>query len=155
MQIATAAVLAIALSMAVCGQTQPPAASTPSTNGPVVVQRVGFENQTGAIPQTTIYTPSHTGLYRITIYMEETMANAANTSGSFCASLGYTNDSGVARDPFETCLFVAPSLSDNDGWTFAIRAMANTPILFSTSLGGDPPPVLPFAYSTFVTIERL
>lgn len=63
----------------------------------MVVQRVSFENQNGVVPPATIYTPSHTGPYRINIYMEEVSTNSANAGGYACAYVEYTNDSGAPR----------------------------------------------------------
>jgi len=155
MKIAIASVFAIGLSTAVCAQTQS-ATSASSTSGPVVVQRVSFENQTGPIPQTTIYTPSNNGLYRINVYMEAVTTNPSNSGiGQIKAFLEYTNDSGTTQSPVIDAVRPTPSTNNaGSGSTFVVRAIANTPMQFSTSFPHTPP-VQPYAYSAYVVIELL
>jgi hypothetical protein len=161
MRLAIASVLALASFADVCARAQEASQSSTTAKSPVIVKSISFTNQTDAVPQSTIYTPSTTGLYRVSIYSELITTNSANQGNGyaeFCEDLVYTNDSGATQERSQQlCAPLSSSLNNSDGSiTFLARVTSNTPMLFSTFLlGGQPPPVPPYSYSMYITIERL
>src|SRR5260370_28594260 len=71
-----------------------PADASPTTSiGPAIVARGKLTNQTAPIPSTTIFTPTQTGLYRLSVYA--TISKADPTGGSFWTlSPSWTDDGG-------------------------------------------------------------
>src|SRR3954447_15093838 len=56
------------------GRSAGSADSLPAT--PQIVRRVALTNQNAPIPTTTLFTPSHNGLYRISMYLTGTSGDA-------------------------------------------------------------------------------
>src|SRR5690348_16049715 len=63
--------IALSLLLGVFGRLAAPSAgvsdSLPAT--PQIIRRVALTNQTAPIPPTTLFTPSHTGIYRLHSYL--------------------------------------------------------------------------------------
>jgi len=38
--------------------------------GPVIIAEASFLNQTADLPETTVFTPATTGMYRVSVYFE-------------------------------------------------------------------------------------
>jgi hypothetical protein len=76
---------------------------------PQVVQRVALIGQTGAIPTTTLFTPSQKGLYRISAYM--TATNLEGGQGSYSWVLNWTDDAGAEIANFYFLADNAPPLA--------------------------------------------
>lgn len=148
----------IVLLAAVCAHAQEVSQPPATASGPVIVKKVSFPNQTDTIPQTVLYTPTSNGTFRVNIYSEMVNTNPANQEASdYCATVTYTNDSGATQQPvgIVPCFYDSSTLENSSaGTTYFIRAKANTPILFSTTMFG-PVPTQPFAYSVYIVIERL
>jgi hypothetical protein len=129
---------------------------------------VTFVNQTGAIPETTIFTPTADGFFRANIFGEVVVTNAGNPSSldvnsSFCPVLSFIADSGAIQtgggvtgtDYFNTCVPVIGTLTNSSApAVYFFRAKANLPITFSTIALDGPPPVAPFAYTVYIVLER-
>jgi hypothetical protein len=60
---------------------------------PHVVKRFNLYNQTGAIAPITLYTPKHSGMFRVNTVMLITVANKAQ--GFFASSVGFTDKLGA------------------------------------------------------------
>src|ERR1700730_7883111 len=66
---------AVALLMGTLALTGSQSAAVPAApTSPPIIARVKLANQTAAIPTTTIFTPAQTGLYRISLYLTQTIA---------------------------------------------------------------------------------
>jgi hypothetical protein len=69
-------------------------ASGPAKDGiPHIVKRLNLYNQTGAIGPITLYTPKHSGMFRVSTVMLLTVANKAQ--GFFASSVGFTDKLGA------------------------------------------------------------
>src|SRR6266536_3222650 len=69
-------------------------ASPAPLTSPLIVAKGKLVNQTAEIPQTTIYTPSATGLYRLNAYMVET--SPISSQGVYWSfNLLWTDDGGA------------------------------------------------------------
>jgi hypothetical protein len=63
------------------------------TAAPTIVAKLALLDQTAAIPLTTLFTPTRTGLYRISAYGAMTVVSP--NSASWAVYLGWTDDSGA------------------------------------------------------------
>jgi hypothetical protein len=134
----------------------PPAESIP----PAIVARLALQNQTAPIANTTAYTPTVTGLYRISAYMTEPQ----NDTGNFWyLNFQWTDEVGLEEtaDAFMEQGGYGPpgayAINSNDSYDqpagpVVIQAVAGQPIEYSVaaaqnSNGGT--------YALFITVERL
>jgi hypothetical protein len=124
---------------------------------PIIVKVLNFTNQTQAIPQTTVFTPSQDGFFRANVYLEAILGSTGLSS--VCPYLSFTDDPGVATYPGEgsggvaiSCLDGGVPLGVASQWLF--RAKANSPIMFDAAIYPGPI-VQPFAYSVYIVIGRL
>ena len=138
--------------------------TTPIGPGPTIVAHGRLVNQTAPIPTTTIFTPSQTGLYRLSVYA--TVLNSGVNGYSWYVGLAWTDDQGQQSIPsllwswdqnppgqFWQGLNQAYSNSPLPvgGPATVFEAKAGTPITYSvTSAGADGT-----AYSLYYTLERL
>jgi hypothetical protein len=84
------AVLLLAFGLVAMRSTgSPTAGSTP----PAIVAKLTLPNQTAAIPTTVLYTPSQTGLFRVSVYMTTPVAN--ESSNYWTLQLGWSDEAGV------------------------------------------------------------
>ena len=135
----------------------PPAGSIP----PEIVARVALQNQTMPIASTPVYTPTVTGLYRISAYMN---GPQASTNNQWDLNLQWTDQIGLE----ETIIAFLQRTSANGpplAYAFSpnvayaqppgivvVQAVAGQPITYSVdptqgSLGG--------IYSLYFVVERL
>jgi hypothetical protein len=124
---------------------------------PQVVAKGKLLNQNAPIATTTIYTPTQTGLYRLSIYATLTTANPSS-DGWWDYTLGWTDDSGAQSidqflyqnsntpGPFEY-LASYPS----GGGTQPFEAKAGTPITYSLAQPNGPDGSV---YSLYYILER-
>jgi hypothetical protein len=128
---------------------------------PQIVAKGKLPNQTAPIPTTTIFTPTQTGLYRLSVYA--TISKADLNSGSFWNyQPSWTDDSGVLQQAVALVLGSGSllgqfTMSDNavlqyGGTTLPIEVKAGTPITYSMTQQGPPDNS---AYSLYYTLERL
>jgi hypothetical protein len=130
-------------------------------NAPVVVAKVVLENQTNAIPTTTVFTPTVSGLYRIHAYM--TVPGSANSSnpGYWQMNLGWTDQAGVEAvgDVIQTFANATPPGAFGFGTTgvpgvvLLVQSEAGQPITYSVTGAGTP--YDNGTYSLFFAVERL
>jgi hypothetical protein len=140
----------------VAAQAAKPAPAT--FTSPQIVAKGKLPNQTTPIPTTTIFTPTQTGLYRLSAYATLTTANP-NSGGYWNYTLGYTDDAGVQSisfflyansntpGPFEV-MEVYPS----GGVAQPFEAKAGTPIIYSMAQPDGPDGTI---YSLYYVLERL
>lgn len=84
--------VAVALALAIFGT---PTQATAQTS-PLIVATGKFVGQTKGIANTTLYTPSETGLFRVSVYMCMTKPGSANRVWMFV--LNWTDDAGTESD---------------------------------------------------------
>jgi hypothetical protein len=68
-------------------------AATPITS-PVIVQKLILRNHEGPIAPTTLFTPSQTGLYRISVYMTQTVPSTLGANPWTFTLAGWSDDAG-------------------------------------------------------------
>jgi hypothetical protein len=112
---------------------------------PVIVAQLALTNQTGPIPQTTIFTPAQSGLYRVSSYIAST---TPGQDDAFTATLVYTDD--VALEYAALNNGSSGYYATSSGFT-TFRATANNPVSFYTQ-GSTPQGT---KYCVYLTIERL
>jgi hypothetical protein len=130
-------------------------ASAPTMSSPVIVASGSLVNQTGPIAKTEIFTPTQTGLYRLSAYM--TLTHKVSVQNTWQFNLSWTDDAGVEEsgvvDMFTNQL-------PPNAWSYsnvfppAFEAVAGQPISYQVALGkgtGTNGGV----YSLYYTIEQL
>jgi len=124
---------ALALSVAVLsvGALAAPHKATP----PTIIATQNFLNQTADLPPTTVFTPTVTGMYRISLYFE-CQQNTSCGFGSKFVQLNYTDASG------------STSLGGEFGSDLVIHPASGTPVQVLTS-GSIP------TYNLYVVVEQL
>lgn len=113
-----------------------------------VIQSVSVFNQTQAIPQTTLLTPSDAGVYRLTYYLSG--GGGASPSGYYNLILsgndisgGYFNPNIVATCGIEKFSSAAPIIS----------LMPNEPLTYKVDAAGSLPSGC--NYNLTITVEKL
>jgi hypothetical protein len=138
-------------------QTSKPSSSGPF-NSPQIVAKGKLPNQTAPIPTTTIFTPTQTGLYRLSVYA--TISKADPNSGSYWAyTFNWTDDSGVQSQP-QLLIGSGPTLGQFyyqggivlGGTSMPFQVKAGTPITHDVTQYNGPDNS---AYSLYYTLERL
>ena len=140
--------------------TQARKPATPPFPSPLIVAKGKLPNQTAPIPTTTIFTPTQTGLYRLTVYATISKADPSSQS-SWCYSLSWRDDAGPqfweasqllcqgGNSPYP---FIYESQTSLGGTTLPFEAKAGTPITHNmTQLGS----LDSSAYSLYYTLERM
>jgi len=137
-----------------------PAGASASTSyaSPQIIARVKLPNQNAPIPTTTIYTPTQTGLYRLSVYATMTRSDP-NSQSTWFYSMAWTDDGG-AESENEILYqngegrgqFNYNGLYTQGGWTMPFEAEAGTPITYNVSQEGAPDNS---AYTLYYTLERL
>jgi hypothetical protein len=119
-------------------------ATNPHTpRAPIVVAEATYINQNLDLAQTTVFTPSSDGLYRITAYVEFVPTNSANTTNV----LAFWTDNEKTKG-------ANLSVAGNNGLfvPVTVYALAGTPISIETngtSLASGS------EYNLYVTVEQL
>jgi hypothetical protein len=128
---------------------------------PLIVAKGKLKNQTAPIPTTTIFTPTLDGLYRLSVYMTQTVATT-NTQVAWSFNATWTDDAGDEAAPgmlFSPVDDTPPGSYDNlnggsPGNTLLLQVKAGTVVTYSTTLtpltateGGT--------YSLYYALERL
>jgi hypothetical protein len=139
-------------------------ANTPSTiSAPTFIVAKGkFLNQTAAIPQTNVYVPVDSGLYRISAYATVTTPSNTDNTSYWQFNAEWTDDSGQTYNGGGAQLLSDSNFDQNGsfiwigncqcGATMVLEAKGGTPISISTTLTGPPDNS---AYSLYYTLERL
>jgi hypothetical protein len=134
-------------------------ASSPPPS-PLIVRRVVQANQTAPIPTTTLFTPSQTGLYRVSAYMTQVAVGDGNT---LSLNLGWSDDAGQEATSITTPPIVQYTNSVPPqawGWNYenspgnviTFEEKAGQPITYSVLYpsGGNLG-----SYSVYLVVERL
>ncbi len=133
------------------------ASTTPLTRQPTVVATMNQRGITQGIPQTMLFTPSATGVFRASTYLGVT---TPVTGGNVWeADLNWTDDAGVEE---ATLSIVSDNFIPPHDWgsvgvlgvnpTFVFEAVAGHPVSFTLQQSLDNPPG---AVGLTITIERL
>ena len=140
--------------------TLAPFASASGLPSPVIVAKGKLTNQTAPIPAITLFTPTQTGLYRLSVYAALLKSNPASNS-NWNYNVTWTDDSGVTNNSNPVLYafgYQNPGIFfSNLGGTFAGPALtlvagAGTPITYSMTQSGPPDSS---AYSLYWVLERL
>jgi len=105
---------------------------------PTIVASQSFLNQTAFLPLTTVFTPTVTGMYRISVY-GECQPNTSCLNGSTVINLVYTDASGIPQ------LLGLSTASSGD---FVIHPASGTSV--QVQAGGANP-----TYNVYVVVEQL
>jgi hypothetical protein len=133
------------------------AASKNLTSAPLVprvVAQVSLTGQTNPISPTTVFTPSRSGLFRISPYFLAT--NYTANGETWTLTYWFTDDLG-SEHVVLLCLNSQQAGSDSyasvcpGGPPFSFRAVAGSPIVFDV----EGTPAAPFSYNLFFTVEQL
>jgi hypothetical protein len=131
---------------------------------PLIVAKGKLPNQTATIPTSTIYTPSQTGMYRLSVYA--TLLSAPCTTGlTWYFNLGWVDDAGTQTmndflygydcnlGPFLQLALANSNAGNVPGGTIAVfEAKAGQPITYSVTNYGEPDGT---SYSLYYTLERM
>lgn len=129
-------------------------ASTPTITSPVIVASGSLQKQTGPIAKTGIFTPTQTGLYRLSVYMTQTAPSANDAVWEFF--LTWTDDAG---NELAGTIGVNATQKPPNAWGSGafypevFEAVAGQPVSYEVFLGNG------FrkggTYSFYYTIEQL
>jgi hypothetical protein len=132
------------------GSSLPASAQVPSV--PVIVASVNLTNQTAAINETTLLTPTKDTTYRLSAYITV----ASGDSGAWFLTVGWTDPYGfrgvVTSCPIEQSGTGNCNLSaDPQTLGATVRDIAGTPLTYSTAnIPGTSGP-----YDLYLVVERL
>jgi len=142
--------LSLSLSLSTAAQGQ-------NLTSPLIVASGKMLGQTKPIPKTIIYTPSETGLFRVSVYM--CMSKPGNTSDrDWVFFLTWTDDAGKETDQLAD--LVVNSLPPS-GYAFsyihpagfAFEAVGGEPITFSVDASSGTGTL--GRYSLYYTVEQI
>jgi hypothetical protein len=149
------ALLLVAFGLVAAHSTGLPASSPTS---PVIVVKRRLVNQTAPIPTTTIFTPAHDGVYRLSVYATLTKLDPSSQStwnlnaawtddaGSELSGLGFQYGGGPIGQ------FCGPEGYLLGGVATTIEAKAGTPITYDMEQTG---PLDSSAYSLYYVLEQI
>ncbi len=137
-------VAAFLIALTVSGFGQEARNESPScASFPCVVASVSLPNQTVSVSQVPIYTPTTSGLFRITFYME---ADTQGIGGNWTLSWNWRDD---LRTEAPNRLYLEPGQYVNYGIP-GMRALAGYPITYTVTNVGHGG-----SYSLYATVEQL
>jgi hypothetical protein len=146
------------LSAPIFAQAQHAKTSAPNdpSSSPLIVAKGKLVNQTAPIPITTIFTPSQTGLYRLSLYMTTTK-RAPLQAWNF--NLFWTDDAGAETDYVLIAQGGSPPYAYGTnpyygtwpGQVITFEAVAGTPVNYSVIQTGPGDS----AYSEYYVVEQL
>jgi hypothetical protein len=135
----TICLLVLLCSVAALGQKQPQWK---------VVQSLALTNETAPIPQTTLFRPNRSGVFRLSVYMS---GEGGTPGGDWDLSLGWTDLTGASSDFGELQVFTGGA-----NWTQHSPSMLsmqpNTPLLYEVDAVGN---TSGSDYNLVITIEQL
>ncbi len=150
-----AVLLLVTLVLAGSQSTAVPAATF---NSPQIVAKGKLSNQTTPFPTTTIFTPTQTGMYRLSVYATISTSDP-NSHTAWIYNLGWTDDAGAQSEGgllygngATSGQFQYGSFQALGGTVLPFEAKAGTPITHSMSQSGPPDSS---AYTLYYTLERL
>jgi hypothetical protein len=121
---------------------------------PTIVAQVALTDQTASIPTTTLITPKHSGLYRLSAYAVPTTTVGESEVLFFFV---YADNAGSETLSFpvlansQTGCIGQPGASPDCSFVSVIRDNAGVPLTFSATVpqGSD------VTYDLFITVEQL
>jgi hypothetical protein len=125
---------------------------------PIIVAKKIFRNQTQAIPQTTLFTPAVTGIFRVSVYMA--MTSPVNGTSAWNLGWNWTDHAGAEQTYLATLLDNATppyDFANGNGLPippvpFTFEAVAGQPVSYSVSPPNDPHGG---TYDLVLVVERL
>ena len=148
------ALVVIAACCFLAGRSAGSADGLPAT--PQIIRRVELTNQTAPIPTTTLFTPSHNGLYRISMYLTGTSGDAG-----WAGYLTWSDDAGFedtsVRGVIATSGGPPPqawgtSYGETPGSVSIIEAVAGQPVSYNVIIQNAD---TSGTYSLYIIVERL
>jgi len=145
--------LLIALLIAAFG----PVAHSANPTSPTIVAKQKLVNRIEPIPTTTIFTPAHDGVYRLSAYCAITQA-IPNSQSVWRMEFAWTDDAGVESPQllyqgYPSVLGPFYDASNvQGGLVMIIEAKAGTPITYDMRLVGPPDGS---AYSLYYVLEQI
>jgi hypothetical protein len=143
--------------LAISFATNNPTSGFKYFGGPRIVAKVKLTNRTASVPDSILFTPTQSGLYRISVYMSMT---APASGGAWQTSLSWTDDAGAEQLGAIAGIYnsaVPPTDYSTDGregtpnLNPTIWAVAGAPVTYSVTgigtVGG--------AYEMFMVAEQL
>ncbi len=125
---------------------------------PIIVAKKVFRNQTQPISQTTLFTPSVTGIFRVSVYMA--MTSPVNGTSGWALGWNWTDDAG-AEQAYLAVLsdnatppndFAFSNASSALPVPFTFEAVAGQPVSYFVYGPGDPQGG---TYGFVLVVERL
>jgi hypothetical protein len=119
---------------------------------PTIVAKVQLLNQTAVIPPTTIFTPTQSGMYRVSVVMVLKQANGNIGTAWYFGQLASKRDQTSGLEQATSILYGGSLDSGMANGVTAVVSSVQQPIVFSTSSGGD---VTNTQYNVYIMVERL
>lgn len=114
-------------------------------SSPLIVAKGKLLNQTAPIPTTTIFTPTHDGFYRLSVYATVITAAQSPCNSYWSYNPGWTDESGLLNSAPGTltsgCVIIGPFGSayvGPFGAVTTIEAKGGTAITYSVDQVGPP-----------------
>ncbi|HEV2382365.1 MAG TPA: hypothetical protein VG206_21575 [Terriglobia bacterium] len=124
---------------------------TAGSQSPIIIERVVLKNQTAGIGPTALFTPTVSGLYRISTYVD---VGPPSNDAQVCGSLSWNDDFSAHNNDLlwyvggvPGCAFYGPNGEGSN--VLVIHAAANQPVTFGTSSGRYG------VYTVLITVEQL
>jgi hypothetical protein len=119
------------------------------SQSPVIIKRVFLENQTTSPGAVTLFTPTSSGLYRVTAYADFTPAN----SGVLCTIVAWSDEAGAqaATINFGANGCALGGSNGAGGGSSIVHALAHQPVSLTVFLEDG----FNGTYNLFVTVEQL
>ena len=108
---------------------------------PQIVYTNSWVGQTTALSGVSLFTPTTTGLFRITVYIEQTTSPSGAVNGKFT----WADSTGSQSSP----MFNSGNANIYSSTTIVAYATTSTAISLTTTISGSP------SYNLYVEIEAL
>ena len=134
----------------------PVTAHSANPTSPVIVVKRRLINQTAPIPTTTIFTPAHDGVYRLSVYATLTKFDP-NSQSNWQLNVNWTDDAGPELGwnvTWQSGSTVGQFYADttSGGAVSIIEAKAGTSITYTMEQMGPPDNS---AYSLYYVLEQI
>lgn len=113
---------------------------------PIIIRQISLENQTVTSPLVHLFTPTTSGLYRLSGYMNA----STQSSGSACPLFTWFDEVGSQLAIFSGPAGICATAGAEIAATAVVHARANEPVNLNTSLEG-----FTGTYNVFITVEQL
>jgi hypothetical protein len=119
---------------------------------PIVVASISLQNQTATIPETSLFTPTASGDFRVSVYVDWSPLIDPGDAGFITVAWSDDYQQAVQRFLGFGPLFTNAGFATD---TFSVHALANSPITYTVGQSGNPPFSLATPYNLYVTVEQL